>query len=455
VVVIISRILEPSDYGIIGLLTVFSFIGNIIVDSGFGQALIQKGDANNKDYSTVFFLNISLSIIIYLILYFSSPFIANFYDLPILEKLSKIVFLTIPINAISLIHNTMLESKMEFKKISLVSIISVLISGVIGIILAYRGYGVMSLVYQLIVLNLSKSIILFIQNHWLPNLEFSIKSLKQLLPLSLNLLGTGLIIVVFNNVYTLLIGKFYSTSEVGFYTQAKRFNELAGNTITGIVFKVSFPGLVKFKENLKRLKLGYEKIIKLTIFIIAPLMFLLIAISDNLFLIILTEKWLPASPLFRLLCIYSLTFPLHQINTNILKVVGKGRTILFIEIIRRIILVVAIIFTIYSGVEALLIGQIAASLIIVSINMYYSGKQINYTVFEQIRHIAPYYLIGVVSYLTSLPFQIISNNLLLTITFQTLSFSISYLILNRLFRTDAYLEIINIINEKIFKRIRK
>ena len=456
VTIIIARILSPSDYGIIGLLTVFTAISNIIVESGFGQALIQKGNADNKDFSSVFFLNLLISVFLYLLLFLSSKYIAIFYNIKVLEHLAKLLFLIIPINSVGLIHDIMLQRDMKFKKLAFVSVIAVIVSGLFGIIFAYKGFGTLALVYQLLIQNTVKTIILIIQNNWKPTFVFSISSIQELYPLSINLLGTGFIIVLFNNIYTILIGRFYNSNDVGFYNQAKRFAEMASLTITNIIFTVSFPALVKFKSDIEKLREGYKKIIDLTIFIVSPIMFLLIAISKNLFIVVLTEKWLPSVPYFNLLCIYGLTFPLHQINTNILKVLGKGRMIFKIEVFRRVLLVISILFTIKKGVSYLLIGQIITTLIIMFVNMYFSGKEVNLSLLKQIKHTLPYYSIGIVSFVVVYFFSDIFLSRFLTLMFQSFLFLIIYYFLNKIFMTNSYNEFQGIVkNIKFNKKHQK
>ena len=449
VTIIISRILSPEDYGIIGFLYVFLAIGSVLVDSGFGQALIQKGDSvSNVDYSSVFYVNVFVGFLFYLILYFAIPFIAGFYETVELEKLGRVVFLIIPITSLGVIHSTMLAKDLKFKKLSIIGLVSGVISGIIGVLLAYRGFGIYSLVLQVMVLNIVRTILLIVTNSWFPSRVFSKKSITDLLPFSLSLLGEGSLIVVFNNIYILIIGKFYNVIDVGYYNQAKRFAELSSTSLTGIIFSVSFPTLAKIKDDLVKLKSAYKRIISMTVFILVPVMFLLIVIGDDLFSLLLTDKWLPAVPYFRLLCLYGVTFPLHQINTNIFKALGKGKKILFIEVLRRVLLIISIICTINLSISYLLIGQIIAMAAITIVNMYFSGKEINYSVFKQVKDISPYYLIGIFTTLIAYNIPFSNNFIIFELVTCSLIFGTIYLFLNRLFKTSAYSEFIEIIKLK-------
>ena len=248
VTIIISRILSPEDYGIIGFLYVFLAIGSILLDSGFGQALIQKGkEVKNIDYCSVFYVNVFIGFLLYLVLYFSAPFIAGFYELPEIVTLGRLIFLIIPVTSFGVIHNTMLTKELKFKDISVIGLISGLVSGVLGVFLAYNGYGIYSLVLQVLSLNIIRTLLLIFINKWLPSLEFSKNSIRALLPLSISLLGEGSLIVVFNNIYIIIIGKFYNIIDVGYYNQAKRFAELSSTSLTGVIFFCIFPGISKNK----------------------------------------------------------------------------------------------------------------------------------------------------------------------------------------------------------------
>jgi len=437
--IIIARVLTPSDYGLIGMLTIFTALGGVILDSGFGQALIRKKNVSQVDYSSVFYLNLALGIIIYVILYFCAPLIASFFKIPELTMISRFVFLIFPINAISLIQNTIINVNVNFKALAKVSIISASISGVFGIILAYNGLGVWSLVYQNLFYVLIRSLLLWVFNSWRPSLTFSITSIKNLIAFSTNLLGTNIIIVLFNNIYTLLIGRYYPVTQVGFYNQAKLFVDLPSQNLTSIIERVSYPVLSSIQDDDKRLKAGYRKIINQTVFLNFPIMLGLIAVGHNLFEVLLTEKWLPAVPYFQILCLYGAIFPLHSINVNILKVKGKGNTLFYLEIVRRIIMVIIILLTIRHGIFALLAGHVIASTISILIFMYFCGRLINLNLLEQFRDITPYFTIALLSsgtmYILNHLFEVPQ---IFNLVIQICTGGIVYLALSRIFKLSAY-----------------
>ncbi|MFA6200233.1 MAG: lipopolysaccharide biosynthesis protein [Bacteroidales bacterium] len=437
VTIVLARILSPADYGTIAILNVFIVISTLLVDSGFGQALIQKGNANNRDFSTIFYFNLFFSFLLYFLLFFMLPEIGSFYDNLDLSYYGKILFLVIPISSIGIVQNTRLQQSMKFRDLSIIQILSALISGFVGVYMAYNNYGIMSLVYHSITLNISKTILLLLFNRWMPIYGFSFKTIKELLPFSFSLLSTDFVKVIFNNIYTLVIGKAYSAESVGYYNQATRLQELSGNTILDVIINVTFPALVKIKNDMTKVKEVYSQILQTVIILISPLMFILILLANEIIELVLSSKWLPAVPYFQILCVYSLTLPLHLISVNILKIYGKGKSIFKLELIRRILLIIAIVITFKISISALLIGQVFAMLPMIIISMSISGKIINFSFIEQIKEVAPYYLFSLLSFFIVylLSKYLLINSLIIYIITITFIFMLFYILLNILFPT--------------------
>lgn len=438
ITIVIARILSPEDYGLIGMLSIFTALGIIILDSGFGQALIRKQDATGTDYSTIFYLQIILGLIIYAALYLLSPFIAEFYNTPRLENIAKVIFLVFPLNSLGLIPSTLLKKEVRFKSYAKITILSSLMSGIIGIILAYNGMGVWTLVIQMLSQTLMLNVFVWFVIKWRPVFKFDFLSIKEIAPFSLSLLGIGVIKIVARNIYTLLIGKFYPLNEVGFYNQAKRFEEIPTQSITGIIQNVSYPVLSTKQTDNVKLKLGYRKIITQTMFIITPLMLILLAVADNLFYILLTEKWMPAVPYFRLLCLFGLLYPLHSINENILKVKGKGRKLVILEVIKNIFLFISILITLKMSVSALLIGSILTSLISVLINMHFCGREIGYSTFDQLKDISPIAIVSVSASFFSWAVSFLNINIYLLLGTQLLTGSSVFILLSYIFKLESF-----------------
>jgi len=444
VTIIIARVLLPDDFGVVGLLIVFVAIGNILLDSGFSQALIQKKEANNLDFSSVFYVNLFVGLCLYALFYVISPYIAQFYEIPELTRYARILFLIIPITSLGLIQNVLIQKQMEFRKTAIASLVAALVSGCLGIGLAYRGFGIMALVVQQITMYSVRTLMYFIQRRWLPKRYFSLKAVKEIFTFSMNLMFHSLINTVFKNIDTLIIGKYYATSEVGYYNQAKKFEEISASTITSIIVKVSFPALVQFKDDVEKVKMAYKKITAMTFFVVCPLMFLLICIAPPLFRILLTEKWMPAVPYFQLLCLYGLTLPIMQISYNIYKLYKKGKFLVRIDLIRHVLFLISILLTIKHGITTLLVGLFVVMFIMSFVNMYFSGKLINYSVKEQILQAFPYYATSFVAGVLVWILPYIKNDII-TLSAYIPVFAIIYIIGAKIFKLNAYAEIQNII----------
>jgi len=440
VTIIIARILIPEEFGVVGLLTVFIALGQILLDSGFSQALIQKKDASEIDLSSVYFLNMLVGVLIYLILFFVSPFIAEFYSIPELTAYARVLFLIIPINSFGLIQNVIIQKELTFKKTATANVVSAVFSGIVGIGMAYSDFGVWALVGQQVSLHASKTLLYILQRRWMPIFKISIHSVKEMFAFSMNLMFHSIVNVTMKNIYVLVIGKFFPVTQVGYYTQADRFQEISAGTLSGIVIKVSFPALIQKLDQPQYLKLAYSKIFSTTIFLIAPLMIFLMIIGEPLFRVLLTDKWLPAVPYFQILCIYGMVLPILQISYNLYKLYKKGRLLLVIDSIRHLLVIVSIILTISFDIEFMLYGLVACTVLMTVVNLYTSGKLISLSLYEQLRSLLPYYFIaGCVGFMVSLLPAFSSD--ILSICLITVVFWLSYLIISEILKLEGYLEI--------------
>jgi teichuronic acid exporter len=437
ITIIIARILSPEDYGLIGMLAIFTSLGAILLDSGFGQALIRKQNVTVEDYSSVFYSQIFLGLIIYAILYSLSAQIASFFNTPRLENISKVIFLIFPINSIGLVHTTIMRKELKFRQFAKITILSSIASGITAVVLAYSGFGVWTLVIQMLSQSLFLSVFIWVIIKWRPSFCFNIRTIIEIAPFGLSLLGIGVIKTITRNIYTLIIGKFYPLSEVGYYNQAKRFEEIPTHSITGIIQSVSYPVLSIKQSDDAKLKSGYRKIITQTMFIITPLMLILLAAADNLFLVLLTEKWVPAVPYFRLLCVIGVLYPLHSINENILKVKGKGKKLIVLEILKNILLFVSILITLKISITALLVGSIVTSFISIIINMHYCGIEIKYSILDQLKDITPIAVISLLASVFTWSLSLIDLNLHLLLFLQLLTGTTVFLLISFLFKLES------------------
>jgi len=394
--ILLARLLEPSEFGLIGMLTIFTSVAQSILDSGFGSALIQKKDAKQKDASSIFYFNLFIGILLASILSLSAPLIAEFYQQPKLIPITRIISLNMVINAFSLVQLSMLKKKMDFKNHFLVSLIAVIVSGFCGIFAAFRGMGVWSLVIQSLSYSLAQAIVLWLFSKWRPAFEFSFLSLKSMFSFGSKLLIAGLIETIFKNLYQTFIGKVYSATDLGYYSRASTMQTAASISTSMALGQVIFPAFSPYQDDDKTLKQVHGKTIKMSMFLHMPLMIGLIAIAEPLFLILLTEKWSNSIPYFQLLCVIGLLFPIQVQNYNILRIKGRSDLHLRLEIVKYILTIIAIALTYQHGILFLIYGQITVTVISHFITSHFAGKLVGYSLFDQIKSLTPYALLSII-----------------------------------------------------------
>lgn len=399
---IVARLLTPKDFGIVGMITVFSAIGLIIIDSGFGQALIRKQNTTDVDFSSVFFFNLIISIFVYILLYLLSPLIETFYNIHGLCKISRTVFLIIPINAIGLIQNTILTKKVDFKTLGIISFTSSLLSGGVGIILAYYLQNVWAIVYQMLTMYLLRAILLWIFAKWKPMLTFSFLSIKEMSGYASNLLFTGLFGTIVNNISPLVIGKVYDATQLGYYTQADKLQKIPSTTSTSIIQRVTFPILVEIQYDNQRLRAAYCKILAQAVYFISPIMVLLSTLSPEIINILLGPKWMTSARYLQILCISGLLYPISCLTLNIINIKGKTRLLFYLEVVRKIIFFLIIIISMQFSIEVFIWMQAFYAVIQLVINLYYSGKQIELKVVTQLKVALPIIFFSIICCIPSL-----------------------------------------------------
>ena len=395
--VVLARILLPAEFGIIGMIAIFMGIGGALVDSGLASSLIRTPDADQEDFSTVFYFNIIGSIFIYFILYLTAPFIASFFNQPILTNITRVYGISFIINTFSTIQLTRLTQRMDFKTQLKVSVPALIGGGVLGIILAYMGFGVWSLVWMRLFQSLLSSIQLWIVSKWRPSLIFNVVKFKYHFNFGYKLLLSGLLDTIFTNSYTVIIGKLFPPAQLGFYTRANSVIQLPVENISGALNKVTYPLFASIKDDNERLKKVYKQIMQMVTFLIAPILIIMGVLASPLFRFVFTEKWLPAVPYFQILCISGILYPFHVYNLNILNIKGRSDLFLKLEIYKKILLVITVLVSIQFGMYGLLWGIVISSTLALFINTHYSGKFIHYNGFEQIRDVAPILLIALVA----------------------------------------------------------
>lgn len=412
---VLARLLTPSEYGIMAIITIFIAVSNSIVDSGFSNALIRKVDARRVDYNTVFFFNLVVSAVLYVVLFLASPAISVFFKEPLLIEVMRVIGWVLVINALAIIPRTLFVKEVNFKTQTKVSLIASISSGVVGIGMALVGMGVWSLVGQQLSRQLLNTLFLWIYCKWRPVWEFSVQSFKELFGFGSKLLLSGLLDTVFKEIYSLVIGRCYTSAQLGQYTRAGQFNQIFSSNLTSVVQRVSYPVLSSIQNEPERLKEAYRKVIKSTMLISFACMLGLAAVAKPLIVLLIGEKWLPAVGFLQIICFSGMLYPLHAINLNILQVKGRSDLFLRLEIIKKIIAVGPLALGVLFSIEYMLWGSVCTSLIAYFLNSYYSADLINYPTKEQIKDILPTFLVSFVTAaaMWSLTLLSLSNWLLL------------------------------------------
>jgi teichuronic acid exporter len=451
--IILARLLTPREFGLVGMISIIIAISQSLVNSGFTQALIRKKDCTQADYSTVFYFNLLVGTVLYLILFFSAGAISRFFDEPQLHLIVQVVGFSIIVNAFAIVQRARLTKAINFKLQTKISIIASLGSGIIGIIMAYTGYGVWSLVFKTLLGFIISSILLWLWNKWKPSLAFSKNSFKEMFSFGYKLLISGLIDTAYRNIYLLIIGKYFSATELGFFTRADQFVNLPSQYITGAVQRVSYPILSEIQEDIFRLRAAYKRLIKSTMLITFPIMMIIIAAAKPLVLTLIGEKWLPSVVYLQLLGFVGMLYPLHAINLNMLNVQGRSDLFLRLEIIKKILAIPVIVLGVMLGIKMMIVGMIIISVIAFFLNSYYSGKIIGYSSLQQFRDLLPSLvlavLIGSIVYLIGK--LLIMPNYLILIT-QLMAGVVLTVMIVELFKMQDYLYIKEIISNKLKKQ---
>ncbi len=377
VLLVIANILDPKDFGLVGMLTIFLAVGQSLIDSGFSQALIRKQDRTELDNNTVFYFNIVVSVLLYLILYVIAPWVAVFYNEPQLTDLMRVLCVVVVINSFAVVQRAIYTAQIDFKTQAKASFIGAFISGVVGVYMAMNGYGVWTLVWQQILNAFINTLLLWIYSNWFPKLQYSWKSFRSLFSFGSKLLASGLLDTIYTNMYALVIGKVFSAASLGHYTQADRFTRLPSSNITGILQRVTYPVLCSIQNDEDRLRENYRQLLRLSAFIIFPLMCLLASVAYPLVDVLIGEKWRFAATLIIPLSFHMMWWPIHAINLNLLQVKGRSDLFLKLEIIKKAIGVIVLIVSVPLGLLFMCYCSIATSIINLVINTYFTGKLIN------------------------------------------------------------------------------
>lgn len=383
--IILARLLLPSDFGLIGMLAIFVAISNVFIDGGFAKALIQKKECADIDYSTAFVSNIVVSLIIYGILFVSAPWIAVFYQEPILTDLTRVLALNFVLGSFNIVQRARLMSKVDFKSLAKIKVASMIVGGIVGVVMAYTGFGVWALVGQTISATLLQIIVFPFFSKWKPSLRFSMESFRNLFGFGSKLMITGVYSVIINNISTIAIGRAYRSSQLGFYTRASQFSQLISFTVNDVLGNVTFPVLSHLQDDKDHMVSVYRKVLYLTAMIIFPIMILCTLLAKPIIILLLTEKWLPCVVLMQWLFLARMFTPLSAVNMNILNAVGRSDLFMKLDFSKAPLIILTLAITIPISVEAICIGSFVNSFICFFINAYLPGRMFGYGAWQQIK----------------------------------------------------------------------
>lgn len=441
--IILARLLTPSDYGVIALILVFTQISNVFISSGFGTALIQKKDSDELDFSSVFYLSLFVAFVCYFILFFLAPTIAKFYNNELLIGYIRVVAISLFFSAINGVQGTYVSKKMQFKRFFFSSMGAVLGSGIIGVILAYNGFGVWALVMQHVFSGFFSFVILWFTVKWRPKLIFSFARVKTLFSFGWKLLCSGLLDTVFKNIYSLIVGRIYKSQVLGYFNRGQQFPQVIASNLNGSIQSVMLPTLSANNDNPSEVKKITRRSISTSAFVLMPCMFGLAAVAEPLVKVLLTDKWLPCVPFLQLACISYALYPIHTANLTGINALGRSDIFLKLEIIKKCVTVLNILITLPFGIYAMAIGQVVSGFISTFINAYPNKKLMGYSYFEQWKDLIPSFVLSIVMACIVWCMNFLPLIPLLLLIIQIIVGIIVYVVLAKLFKVEVYNYFVN------------
>ncbi|MGM0216053.1 lipopolysaccharide biosynthesis protein [Enterococcus sp. AZ109] len=396
--IVLARLLLPEDFGLIGMLTIFIALSNVVIDVGFQTWLLHEKAPTEEEFSTVFFFNLFVSIIVYGLLFTGAPFVARFYGQPILSSMLRLLGVSLILNALALVQRTQLTIKLNFKVQTLITAYSICISGAVAIFCAYLGFGVWSLVFQQVINTMLNSLMTIFSNRWLPKWTFQLQSFKKMFHYSWKLVASTMLDTAFNNLNSILIGRYFSPASLGYFSNAQKMQDVIPRSLSSAVQKVSFPVLSRYKDDKQVLSNAFTRILTMVCFVAVPVSFGLSGTGTEIFLLMFGEKWLTAVPYFRIMALTASCYPIHILNLNLLQIVGRTDRFLFLEIIKKVIGITAtlIVLFVFRSVMSLVILDFFLNFVTLYVNGYFTGDIIGYTLFDQLKDLSRSFVAGIV-----------------------------------------------------------
>lgn len=453
--IILARILAPEDYGLIALVTVFTTILNVFVDSGMANALIQKKDADDVDFSSVFYFNFAVCILLYGIMYIASPWIAAFYQKPELTSIVRVLSLTLVISGIKNVQQAYVSRNMLFKNFFYSTLGGTIFSAILGIVLAYKGFGVWALVVQQLANTCMDTAILWITVKWRPKFVFSWTRLKGLLSFGWKLLVSSLLDTVYNNLRQLIIGKMYTSSDLAYYNKGKQFPNMIVTNINSSIDSILLPTMSKVQDSQQQVKNMTRRAIKTSTYIMAPLMMGLAFTAPSVVELILTDKWLPCVPYMRIFCITFMFYPIHSANLNAIKAMGRSDLFLKLEIAKKVVGLGLLFSTMWFGVMVMAYSLLVSSLLNQVINTWPNRKLLNYGYMEQLKDILPGILLAVVMGIGISFVELLNLSTICTLIIQIVLGAGIYIAGSAILKLESFLYLGNIVKSLMSKKSNK
>lgn len=447
--IILARLLTPNDFGCIGMLAIFLTISSVFVNGGFGMALIQKKNATHIDYTTIFWWNLAISFFCVVLLFFAAPFIADFYHTPLLKNVLRVLSFELILTAIAIVPTNQLKKEFRFKQLAIRTIVSTSISLIITVFLAFKGYGIWSLVAHNLIKALIIDFLLWGMTTWRPTIEFSIKAWKEMFSFGGMMLLSNLMNTIYNNVNGLIIGRLFSASQMGYYAQARKLEEIPSLSLSAVINEVSFSAFSSIQDEKERLLLALRKNITSLSFLCFPMFFLLIELGSNLIPLLYGDKWMPAVPYFRILCLGSMLYTITLVYESVIKALGKGKFFFVIFTVNRLLGLIMIFLGIPFGVEGMLWGIVFASYCGLIVDMISNRMLVGYKFKLQIIDILPYYLLSVfVMFFTHYTVALIEMPCLLNLIVKAIFYMLIYLCLAKIFHLSGFDYVLQIIMKR-------
>lgn len=448
---VLARLLSPSEYGLIGIAMIFITILGGFVDCGFSNALIRKKEVSNKDYNTMFITNMVMSAVVFLILFVCAPWIANFFERQEVTSLLRVLSLTVVIQSVSLVQNTILTKRIDFKTKTKATVIAAIISGIVGITTAFCGWGVWALAAQQISSQIVNTLCLCFFNKWLPNFSFSRDSFRYMWGFGWKLMLSGFLDRTWGQLYQTVVGKCYTPETLGQYSRAKHFAQIFSQNFTSIIQRVTYPALAEVQDDKQRMIAAYRKIIKTSMFVTAVCLISLGAISEPFIYCLIGGQWQQAATFLPLICISMSLYPLHAINLNMLQVQGRSDIFLGLEILKKIIGLGPICLGIFVNIYWMLAGSIVAGFIAFFLNSYYTGKKLGYSSWQQLKDVAPSYVIAFIIAVSVYFFKFLPLNCYAVLAIQLAVGTVVFFAICEGWKREEYLELKGIVIKNLEK----